>query len=140
MTCLKFILTAKTQYNIQSPFLFELYSEVISPTLDKALLNQLNINPRDRIAQLQYKLHNHYNIQPIEWSAYSSLADIPDTQAALPAENNIILFPFPHKFVFFVYKSVCVLCIHSIAIFFGFYIYVISLYFHFFEEPPYSFP
>lgn len=97
MTCLKFILTAKTQYNIQSPFLFELYSEVISPTLDKALLNQLNINPRDRIAQLQYKLHNHYNIQPIEWSAYSSLADIPGTQAALPAENNIILFPIPHK-------------------------------------------
>ena len=39
-----------------------------------------------------------------------------------------LICPFPsnHKFVFFVYKSVSVLRIHSIVIFFGFYIYVIS--------------
>lgn len=97
MTRLKFLLIAKTQYNIQSPFLFELYSEVISPTLDKDSLQRLNIAKSDRIAQLLYKLQDHYNTQPILCHSDGTSADVPGTQAALPAGERIFLFPYPHN-------------------------------------------
>lgn len=60
MNRLHYLLFAKTQYNIQSPFVYDLYENVLAPKLDKATLSRLGIGPRDRIGQLRYKLADHY--------------------------------------------------------------------------------
>ncbi|MCR4817212.1 MAG: hypothetical protein K5842_08560 [Bacteroidales bacterium] len=60
MNKVTFILKAKSQYNIQSPFLFDLYQNVIAPQMDRSLLSASGIDARDRYAQLLYKLCDHY--------------------------------------------------------------------------------
>lgn len=64
MNRLVFLLCAKNQYNIQSPFLFELYTEVIAARLDDKRCAALGIGRRDRYGQLRYKLANHYQARP----------------------------------------------------------------------------
>ena len=64
MNRLEFLLLAKTQYNIQSPFLFRLYSDVISPRLSRQQLRSLSIKSSDRYSQLRFKLCDHLHLSP----------------------------------------------------------------------------
>ncbi len=61
MNRLQYLICAKTQYNIQSPFLFDLYQNVLAPKLDSSTLKIYGIAKKDRFAQLHFKLANHYN-------------------------------------------------------------------------------
>ena len=65
MNRLVFLLCAKNQYNIQSPFLFELYTEVIAARLDDKRCAALGIGKNDRYGQLRYKLADHYGAHPV---------------------------------------------------------------------------
>ena len=65
MNRLQFLLTAKTQYDIQSPFLFRFYSEVLNTRIGKADCERLGIAFGDRYAQLRYKLCDHYKASPL---------------------------------------------------------------------------
>ena len=60
MNRLSFILQAKTQYNIQSPFLFDLYSNVIIPKVGKNLLHGSGIKNTEKVDQMLFKLMDHY--------------------------------------------------------------------------------
>ncbi len=64
MNRLQYWLTAKTSYSIQSPFLFELYTEVIQTRLDDADRKKAGIAAGDRYAALLFKLANHYGATP----------------------------------------------------------------------------
>lgn len=66
MNRLQYILAAKTQYNIQSPFLFELYSEVLNSRLGQEERVRCGIARGDCYAQLRYKLRDHYAAVPVE--------------------------------------------------------------------------
>ena len=61
MNRIEYIVRAKTQYDIQSPFMYDLYNNVIAPRLDKATLEQLHIASNDRFGQLCYKLADYYH-------------------------------------------------------------------------------
>ncbi|MBP5547443.1 MAG: hypothetical protein J6X58_00945 [Bacteroidales bacterium] len=72
MNRIRFILTAKTQYNIQSPFLYELYSCVITPKLDRGTREKYNIVNGDSFEELLFKISNHYNARRVNstlWNA-----------------------------------------------------------------------
>lgn len=60
MNRLKYLICAKTQYDIQSPFMFDLYQNVIAPKLDKTTLERCGIASKDLFGQLCYKLTDHY--------------------------------------------------------------------------------
>ena len=60
MNRLQYLICAKTQYDIQSPFMFDLYQNVIAPKLDKTTLEAKGIDRSDRFGQLCYKLADHY--------------------------------------------------------------------------------
>ena len=60
MNRLQYLICAKTQYDIQSPFMYDLYQNVIAPKLDKATVEANGIAPNDRFGQLCYKLADHY--------------------------------------------------------------------------------
>lgn len=66
MNRLQYWLTADTQYNIQSPFLYELYSEVIAPRLDKSAIKRHGIDDGDTFAQIRHKLMDHYAATPCD--------------------------------------------------------------------------
>ena len=69
MNRVQFVIKAKNQYGIQSPFLYELYSEVIAPRLGRSLLARLGIDGNDRFGQLVYKLRDHYRAVDVEGGA-----------------------------------------------------------------------
>ena len=66
MNRLAYILKAKTQYNLHSPFVFDLYNEALLPRVDskKLKINTLSGQER-RNAALIYKLADHYAVKHI---------------------------------------------------------------------------
>ena len=66
MNRLHYLICAKTQYDIQSPFMFDLYQNVIAPKLDGATLSALGIERNDRFGQLCFKLADHYHANAAE--------------------------------------------------------------------------
>lgn len=87
-----FILKAKTQYSIQSPFLFDLYSNVVAPRLDRRFASTHGIDSRDRYAQILFKISDHYRATDIslgEWSL--------DDLLRTPDGNCIGLVRQPHS-------------------------------------------
>lgn len=66
MNRLQYILKAKTQYDIQSPFLFELYSEVLNARLAKEQRVPLGDAVQGRYAEIRYMLGDHYAAHPVE--------------------------------------------------------------------------
>ena len=66
MNRLHYLICAKTQYDIQSPFMFDLYQNVIAPKLDKTTLESNGIAKGDRFGQLCYKLADHYSATETE--------------------------------------------------------------------------
>ena len=63
---LTYWITAKTKYNIQSPYLFELYERVIAPRLSDNVLKEQDIERGDVYRQLVYKLCDYYKAVPVE--------------------------------------------------------------------------
>ena len=63
MTRLHYWLHAKTQYDIHSPFLFEMYREVLFASLDDETRRRHNIPHGDRFQELIYKCCRHYHLQ-----------------------------------------------------------------------------
>ena len=66
MNRLQYLICAKTQYDIQSPFMFDLYQNVIAPKMDKATEEANGIAPNDHFGQLCYKLADHYGATETE--------------------------------------------------------------------------
>lgn len=66
MNRLQYILTAKTQYNIQSPFLFRLYNEILNSRVSPKERERLGIAAGDRYAELLYMIGDHYGASPVE--------------------------------------------------------------------------
>lgn len=92
MNRLKYLLTSKTQYNIQSPFLFDLYSEVLNAWICKEECDRLGIAYGDRYAQLRYKIGDYYLASPIvsdDWYA--------DDLFSSPEVGIIGMVRTPHK-------------------------------------------
>lgn len=89
---LHFILKAKTQYNIQSPFLFELYSEVLNARLDRGLRASLGNAVRDRYGEVLYMLGDHYAARPVETHGW----DVDDLLES-PEVGLIGLVRRPHR-------------------------------------------
>jgi len=85
-------LRARNQYSLQSPFVFELYTRVIAPRLDKATLHQLNISKRDNYGQLRYKLIDYYQLRPLA----STRSNAPE-QWAMNDGSKVSLVRSPHK-------------------------------------------
>lgn len=85
-------LRARNQYSIQSPFVFELYTRVITPRLDRATLRQLNISRRDYYSQLRYKLVDYYRLSLIS-NPHEEYAE----QWAMPDGSRILMIRAPHK-------------------------------------------
>ena len=64
MTRLHYWLHAQTQYNIHSPFLFDMYREVLFARLTPEERRRHGIPRGDRYRELLYKCCNHYHLQP----------------------------------------------------------------------------
>ena len=64
MTRLHYWLHAQTQYNIHSPFLFDMYREVLFARLTPEERRRHAIPRHDRYRELLYKCCNHYHLQP----------------------------------------------------------------------------
>ena len=57
---------AKTQYNLHSPFVFDLYNEALLPRVDSKKLKTNTLSGQDRRnAALIYKLADHYGVKNI---------------------------------------------------------------------------
>ncbi|MBP5190566.1 MAG: hypothetical protein J6031_06585 [Bacteroidales bacterium] len=93
MNRLEYIVRAKTQYDIQSPFVYDLYENVLSPRLDEATLSRLGLSRSDRFGQLCYKLADHYGAESATASGALSSAD-----AVLANADGLIgLVRSPHR-------------------------------------------
>ena len=64
MTRLHYWLYAQTQYNLHSPFLFDMYREVLFARLTPEERRRHGIPRHDRYRELLYKCCNHYHLQP----------------------------------------------------------------------------
>lgn len=93
MNRLHHFLFAKTQYNIQTPFMYDLYENVLAPKLDKPTMARMGIGRRDRYGQLRYKLADHYGAT--ETGAEPTL-DGADTVLATRNDGLIGMVRQPH--------------------------------------------
>ena len=64
MTRLYYWLHAQTQYNLHSPFLFDMYREVLFAPLTPEERRRHAIPRHDLYCELLYKCCNHYHLQP----------------------------------------------------------------------------
>lgn len=86
MNRLQYILSAKNQYNIQSPFVFDLYENVLSPKVGRTMLAQMGIPRADHFAQLRYKLADHYHA-----TECTSTATLRGTDALLQCHDGSLI-------------------------------------------------
>lgn len=86
MNRLQYILFAKNQYNIQSPFMYDLYENVLSPKLSRRVMAQVDISRTDRFAQLRYKLADHYRA-----TECTSTATLRGTDALLQCPDGSLI-------------------------------------------------
>ncbi|MBO4307405.1 MAG: hypothetical protein J5848_03745 [Bacteroidales bacterium] len=61
MNRLQYYILADTQYNIQSPFLYDLYTNVVKARLGRDILKREQFSRHDLSAQMLYKLSDHYH-------------------------------------------------------------------------------
>ena len=92
MNRLQYILTAKTQYDIQSPFLYELYSRVLNTRISKNECARLGLSGNDRYSLLCYKLMDYYEALP----AVRPELDVDDFLMSNKV-GGIALLRSPHK-------------------------------------------
>ena len=86
MNRLQFFLLAKTEYNLHSPFVFDLYRNVLFAQLDRNTLATLGLRRGDRYHQLVYKLVN--SLQPA--TLYLPDDDVA-TRIATTAMSNVAI-------------------------------------------------
>ncbi len=94
MNRLKYILRAKNQYNIQSPFVYDLYENVIAPRLDSATLARIGAGRHDRFAQLCFKLADHYDARETDDDKRLASADV---RLLCPDGSLIAIVRRPHS-------------------------------------------
>lgn len=94
MNRLHYFLFAKNQYNIQSPFMYDLYENVLAPKLDRPTLARLGLGRRDRFGQLRYKLADHYGATEI---SADTMLDGTDIVLATSDDGLIGLVKQPHR-------------------------------------------
>ena len=92
MNRLSYILKAKTQYNIQSPFLFDLYSNVIVPRVGKELLKSTGDKTTDKVNRMIFKLMDHYGAKKVEAKQLNV-----DHELATSDGDHIGLVVKPHR-------------------------------------------
>lgn len=80
MTRFQYILKAKDGYSIQSPFVYDLYYNVLTARLDKECMRMNHLSGRDIHSQLLYKILDHYNAREIE-----------DTDTWLSTDKTIVM-------------------------------------------------
>ena len=92
MTRLHYWLHAQTQYNLHSPFLFDMYREVLFARLTPEERRRHAIPRHDRYRELLYKCCNHYHL---EVAADSQPAPVLLTSTLLtPTQFSIFNSPF----------------------------------------------
>lgn len=62
MNRISYLLKAKTQYNIHSPFVFEMYNNVLATKLDKKAKAKLPATLYPKSSDLIYKLAHYYHL------------------------------------------------------------------------------
>ena len=73
MNRLAYIIKAKTQYNLHSPFVFDLYNEALLPRVDSKKLKTNTLSGHERRnAALIYKLADHYGVKYIVLCGFQS--------------------------------------------------------------------
>ena len=73
MNRLTYLLKGKTQYNLHSPFVFELYNEVLLPRTNSMQLKSNNLRSLcKRNAALLYKIADHFGIKNLFVGGYVS--------------------------------------------------------------------
>ena len=95
MNRLQYYILADTQYNIQSPFLFDLYTNVVKARLGHDILKREQISRHDVPAQMQYKLSDHYRAT-IVTSPPSLLKDT-HSVLVMPDGSFIAIVIKPHR-------------------------------------------
>lgn len=95
MNRLQYWITAKTAYNIQSPFLYRLYFDVLEARVDPKTVSQHGANMDSKYNILVYKLCTYYNATPIKDSAL--ILSIADTLLAMPDGSMIGVVNSPHQ-------------------------------------------
>ena len=65
MTRLEHLIRAKTQYALHSPFLFEMYREVLFAPLDNTTRKQQRLRRREPYEALVYKCCHYYGLQAV---------------------------------------------------------------------------
>lgn len=91
MNRLQYILTAKTQYNIQSPFLFELYNEVLNSRLSREEKARLGIAAGDKYGELRYMIGDYYGASSLDVGSW----DVDDLMSS--HEGLIGMVRLPHR-------------------------------------------
>lgn len=104
MNRIEFFLRAKTQYNLHSPFVFNLYREVLFASLAKTTRNSLGITSKHQ--ETLYKVVNHLQPQALylthdENKSLAQQASV-HTDVELWKEqttrgNDMIVVAFPHR-------------------------------------------
>lgn len=94
MNRLKFILQAKNQYGIHSPFLFKLYEEVVAPRLGVRKCRSCGISVWRSYDKLLYKIKDHYGAEPISTDSGFTGAD---AVLRLPDGTDVVLVKYPHR-------------------------------------------
>ena len=75
MNRLQHLLSAQNAYNIQSPFLYDLYCHVVDARISRSDLRKLGLQRRDRYGQLRFKLMDYYGAMEVD-NGRSVAADI----------------------------------------------------------------
>lgn len=75
MNWLQYFIGAQTQYNIHSPFVFELYNEVLFARLPKATRSQFTGQEDQRHRELVYKLQHHYHLKLLAQDTQQTLLE-----------------------------------------------------------------
>ena len=102
MTRLYYWLHAQTQYNIHSPFLFEMYRDVLFARLDDATRRQHNLPRGDRFHEIIYKCCDHYHLavshqpQTVNHPLSAQLSAPPHPGLDSDSRLSILVIDHPH--------------------------------------------
>lgn len=97
MTRLHYWLHAQTQYNLHSPFLFEMYREVLFAQLSPEERRRHGIPRHNRFRQLIFKCCDHYRLRETLLSpSLSLLSSLPSHDNATPPALSLLVVDHPH--------------------------------------------
>ena len=101
MTRLYYWLHAQTQYNLHSPFLFDMYREVLFAPLTPEERRRHAIPRHDRYRELLYKCCNHYHLQHANSNEQPAVPDRGNHSSPklgeVPEGRRSVLIPTPNS-------------------------------------------